>query len=116
MKLEQLLNKISSAAPSDVVLEIQMGAQDLTVPSSGAWLYLGRFPGRQVDAPHASDVFLAAAPVAKSSASVARLCWSTHTADEMSLCLLTRTVHKLPIIGTAKFLAAGGTAASFKGL
>lgn len=57
MKLELLLNEISRADQSDVVLEIQVGAQDLTVPSSGAWLYLGRIPGGQVDAPHASDIF-----------------------------------------------------------
>lgn len=42
--------------------------------------------------------------------------WSARTADEMSLCLLTRTVHKLPIIGIAKLLSAGGTASSFKRL
>lgn len=57
MKLELLPNKIFRAARSDVVLKIQVGAQDLTVPSSEAWLYLGRSSGGQVDAPHASAGF-----------------------------------------------------------
>lgn len=36
------------------------------------------------------------------SAFTTQLHWSAQTANEMSLCLLTFTVHKLSIIGTAE--------------
>lgn len=99
-----MLSKIFRAAGSEVALETQVEPCP------------GRFPRRQLDAQHLGDVHKERRKWPKASGALRGSFVGAHTADEMSLCLLTRTVHKLPIIGIAKLPAAGGTAASFKRL
>lgn len=115
MKLELLLNKIFKAARSDVVLEAQVGAQELAVLHlEPGCIWGGSQAGRSVL--HTPVTFFGSGTSDQELREHGEaLLEHRHSRWDVTL-LLTRTVHKLPIIGTAELLAAGGTATSFKGL
>lgn len=117
VKLKLWLNKIFRAASSEVVLETQVGPHNLMAPSVQSMAASGEVPRHAAQCSAFGRCLQAAAQLAESiKRTVRRFRRSARTAEEMSLCLLTRTVHKLPVIGVAKLPAAGGTAPSFERL